>query len=114
MKGLQVAPAELENTIRSMEGVLDVAVIGPSVSHQNQVHKDLLGIPDERSGEVPRAYVVKNEASGLTKDQVTDFIAGQLSKHKHLAGGVEFVESIPKSAAGKILRKDLKAAFHNK
>ena len=44
MKGLQVAPAELENIIRGIPGVMDVAVIG---------------IPNERAGEVPRAYVVK-------------------------------------------------------
>ena len=52
--------------------------------------------------------------SELTEDDVKNFIAGQLSKHKHLAGGVQFVENIPKSAAGKILRKDLKASFLKK
>ena len=44
VKGLQVAPAELEDVIRSIRGVRDVAVIG---------------IPDERAGEAPRAYVVR-------------------------------------------------------
>merc|ERR1719228_1088016 len=95
VKGLQVAPAELENLIRSLEGVMDVAVIG---------------IPDERAGEVPRAYVVKS-ADNLEEKNVQDFVAKNLSKHKHLVGGVEFVKEIPKSAAGKILRKDLKAAY---
>ena len=52
--------------------------------------------------------------SELTEEDVKNFIAGQLSKHKHLAGGVQFVENIPKSAAGKILRKDLKASFLKK
>ena len=50
----------------------------------------------------------------VSESEVKDFIAGQLSRHKHLAGGVEFVQTIPKSAAGKILRKDLKAAFMKK
>ena len=114
VKGLQVAPAELENTIRSMEGVEDVAVIGQWCGAANSVITFLTsGIPDERSGEVPRAYVVKKD-SELTEDDVKNFIGGQLSKHKHLAGGVQFVEIIPKSAAGKILRKDLKAAFMKK
>merc|ERR1711934_1082442 len=94
VKGLQVAPAELENTIRSMEGVADVAVIG---------------IPDERSGQVPRAYIVREES--LTEKQVNAYMAEQVSAHKQLAGGVEFVEAIPKSAAGKILRKELSAAW---
>ena len=98
MKGLQVAPAELENTIRGISGVMDVAVIG---------------IPNERTGEVPRAYVVRSSDGDLSKETIIDTIAEQLSKHKHLAGGVEFVDAIPKSAAGKILRKDLKAAYQS-
>ena len=70
----------------------------------------LTGIPDERSGEIPRAYVVKSQDEITDKD-IIDQVANALSKHKHLAGGVEFIDAIPKSAAGKILRKDLKAAF---
>ena len=53
VKGLQVAPTELENLIRSLPGVLDVAVIG---------------VPDERAGELPRAYVVKADQSLESKD----------------------------------------------
>jgi len=98
VKGLQVAPAELENLIRTLDGVIDVAVIG---------------IPDERAGEVPRAYVVKSEEN-LEENDVKEHIAKALSKHKHLVGGVEFVKEIPKSAAGKILRKDLKAAYEGR
>ena len=97
VKGLQVAPAELENIIRGIPGVMDVAVIG---------------IPNERAGEVPRAYVVK-KSEDLQELTIINSIAWQLSKHKHLAGGVEFVDAIPKSAAGKILRKDLRAAYKN-
>jgi len=95
VKGLQVAPAELENHIRGLEGVTDVAVIG---------------VANARAGEVPRAYVVKGK-EGLTEEDVKGHVAAALSPHKHLAGGVEFVEQIPKSAAGKILRKDLKASY---
>ena len=71
-----------------------------------------LGIPNERTGEVPRAYVVKSKED-LKEEDVANLVAQQLSKHKHLLGGVKFVDAIPKSAAGKILRKDLKAAFLN-
>merc|ERR1719219_117755 len=94
VKGLQVAPAELEDVLRGLDGVADVAVIG---------------IPDQRSGQVPRAYIVREE--GLTEEQVSAYMAEQVSAHKQLAGGVEFVEAIPKSAAGKILRKELTAAW---
>ena len=71
------------------------------------------GIPDDRAGEIPRAYVVKADDK-LEESDVQGFVAKALSKHKHLVGGVEFVKEIPKSAAGKILRKDLKAAFEKK
>ena len=94
VKGLQVAPAELENVLRGLEGVADVAVVG---------------VPDQRAGELPRAYVVKK--GDLTEEQVKSHVAEALAPHKHLSGGVEFLAEIPKSAAGKILRKDLKAAF---
>ena len=94
----QVAPAELENLLRGLAGVRDVAVIG---------------VPDQRAGEVPRAYVVR-EVETLTEQEVADHVADALSRHKHLVGGVEFVREIPKSAAGKILRKDLRADFSSK
>ena len=95
VKGFQVAPAELEDLLRRLSGVKDVAVIG---------------VPDERRGEVPRAYVVK-AAESLTEEEVKGHVAANLSVYKHLAGGVEFLQEIPKSAAGKILRKNLKASF---
>ena len=95
VKGLQVAPAELENVLRGMDGVADVAVVG---------------VPDQRAGELPRAYIVK-KGEDLTEEQVKSHVAKVLAPHKQLAGGVEFLNEIPKSAAGKILRKDLKKAF---
>lgn len=98
VKGLQVAPAELEDTIRRIPNVKDVAVIG---------------IEDERAGEVPRAFVVRGDET-LDEDTIKEFVASQLSTYKHLEGGVEFVPEILKSAAGKILRKDIKAAYKAK
>jgi len=95
VKGHQVAPAELEDLIRGIDEVTDVAVIG---------------IPDERQGEVPRAYIVKSDEN-LQASKIEEYIADRLSSFKHLKGGVAFVKEIPKSAAGKILRKDLKSKY---
>ncbi|XP_067011688.2 uncharacterized protein [Anabrus simplex] len=92
VKGLQVAPAELEELLRSHPQVTDAAVIG---------------VPDERAGQVPRAVIVPKKPGSLTEQEVKQFVAERVSDHKHLAGGVVFVESIPKSAAGKILRRQL-------
>ena len=47
----------------------------------------------------------------LKEDDVSAVVASRLSRYKHLAGGVHFVDSIPKSAAGKILKKDLKQEY---
>ena len=94
VKGFQVAPAELEAALMSYDQIADVAVIG--VAH-------------ERHGEVPKAYVVKqNEA--LSADDVAAFLKGRVAEFKEVAAeNVEFVEAVPKSAAGKILRKELRA-----
>ncbi|KAJ7901853.1 hypothetical protein B0H14DRAFT_3080107 [Mycena olivaceomarginata] len=83
-KGLQVAPAELEAVLISHPHILDAGVIGI--------------FDEELATEVPRAYVVADRA-----------VITRLASHKQLRGGVEFVPAIPKSAAGKILRKDLRA-----
>lgn len=95
VKGLQVAPAELEDILRSHPGIADAAVIG---------------VPNDRSGEVPKAFVVAREPK-LTEDDVKKFVAEKVSEHKHLVGGVQFVTSVPKTLSGKILRRSLKEMY---
>jgi 4-coumarate--CoA ligase len=83
----------LEGILRQIEGVADVAVVG---------------VEDARSGEVPRAFIIREEGAQLSEVDVHRYLETKVSKHKQLAGGVRFVEQIPKNAAGKILRKQLK------
>ncbi|KAH7704374.1 Protein ACS-14 [Aphelenchoides avenae] len=92
VKGLQVPPAELEDLLLSHPDIRDCAVIG---------------IPDARSGEVPKAFVVKGK-DRLTEKQVIDYVKKRVAAYKQLQGGVEFINEIPKSAAGKILRRVLR------
>lgn len=92
-KGYQVAPAELEALLLAHPEIADVAVIG---------------VPDTESGEIPKAFVVRAEGSGLTADDVRSFVAEQVAPYKKVRV-VEFVDAVPKSAAGKILRKELRA-----
>ena len=92
VKGLQVAPAELEALLQSHEKITDAAVIG---------------VADERLGEAPKAFVVKSDAS-LKEREVEEYVAARVARHKHLAGGVEFIDAVPKSASGKILRRLLR------
>lgn len=68
----------------------------------------VVGIPDPLAGEIPKAFVVLKPNDKLTEKQVYDVVAGKLVKYKRLEGGVVFLESIPRNAAGKIMRNELK------
>jgi acyl-CoA synthetase (AMP-forming)/AMP-acid ligase II len=90
-KGLQVAPAELEAVLLAHPDVADAAVI-PS--------------PDEEAGEVPKAFVVLKPSASASSGDLMDYVAGRVAPYKKIRH-IEFVESIPKSSSGKILRRVL-------
>ncbi|XAR61566.1 hypothetical protein NMG60_11016022 [Bertholletia excelsa] len=90
-KGYQVPPAELEALLLTHPEIVDAAVIP---------------FPDKEVGQYPMAYVVRKSGSGLSESGVMDFIAKQVAPYKRIRR-VAFVDSIPKNASGKILRKDL-------
>lgn len=92
----QVAPAELEGILREHPDVLDAVVIG---------------IKHPKCGEVPKAFVVRRSDSKTTEEDIQEFVAKQVIKYKHLTGGVQFVEQIPKTATGKILRREVRKIF---
>lgn len=70
----------------------------------------MVGVPHKEFGEAPRAFVVK-KSEAVTEKEIGDFLKGKLSTHKQLAGGVQFVEAIPKLLSGKILRRELSALY---
>ncbi len=93
-KGYQVPPAELEALLLTHGKIADVAVIG---------------VRDDEGEEVPKAFVVKQDAGAdLTEEEVMAFVAERIAPHKKVRV-VEFIDQIPKSASGKILRKDLRS-----
>ncbi|RXH96048.1 hypothetical protein DVH24_008548 [Malus domestica] len=90
-KAYQVPPAELEHILLTHPDIADAAVIP---------------YPDEDAGEIPMAYVVRKPGSNITEVLVMDFVAKQVSPYKKIRR-VAFINSIPKSPAGKILRREL-------
>ncbi|KAI0275161.1 amp dependent CoA ligase [Gloeopeniophorella convolvens] len=104
VRGFQVAPAELEGHLLQHADVADTCVVG---------------IPDEYSGEVPLAFVALSadaakraaqsevEAAKI-KDSIAKHVADHKVPYKRLAGGVEFIDTIPKNPSGKLLRRLLR------
>ncbi|EME38182.1 hypothetical protein DOTSEDRAFT_161744, partial [Dothistroma septosporum NZE10] len=96
--GFQVAPAQLEGVLLKHPKVKDAAVIGL--------------FSNERQTELPRAYIVLDgDASRSTEnaEEIADWLRARVAGHKRLRGGVRFIDAIPVSAAGKMLRRELKA-----
>lgn len=94
--GFQVAPAQLEDLLLGHPAVADVTVIGI--------------YSEGRATELPRAYIVPaagHKADGELGETLQEWLNERVSPHKKLRGGVRFVEAIPKSNAGKILRRVL-------
>lgn len=95
-KGFQIPAAELEALLVTHPKVLDAAVIPAYDASQ--------------ATEIPRAYVVIQEdvvQDDELKKDIMEFLATRVAPHKKLRGGVVFTTEIPKSASGKILRKDI-------
>ncbi|EPO0805323.1 long-chain-fatty-acid--CoA ligase [Acinetobacter baumannii] len=91
VSGFNVYPSEIEEVIAKHPKVLEVAAIG---------------VPDEKSGEVPKLFIVKKDPS-LTTEEVLNFAKENLTGYKR-PRYVEFMDELPKSNVGKILRKDLR------
>ncbi|XP_049768810.1 probable 4-coumarate--CoA ligase 1 [Schistocerca cancellata] len=93
VKGNQVSPTELESIIMELPEVADVAVVG---------------MPDEISGEVPKAFIVLKSEQKLTAEAVEEHVTPRVARYKRLAGGVEFISEIPRNPSGKVLRAQLR------
>lgn len=90
-KAYQVPPAELEHILHTNPEIADAAVVP---------------YPDEDAGQIPMAFVVRKPGSNITAAQVMDYVAKQVTPYKKIRR-VSFINSIPKSPAGKILRREL-------
>ncbi|KAG4116155.1 hypothetical protein ERO13_D12G151900v2 [Gossypium hirsutum] len=90
-KGYQVAPAELEHLLNSHPDVVESAVVPLS---------------DEEAGQVPVAFVVRQSGSNIDESKLKHFVAQQVSPYKRIRR-IMFIDSLPKNASGKVMRKEL-------
>jgi long-chain acyl-CoA synthetase len=91
VSGFNVYPNEIESVVVEMDGVLEVAAIG---------------VPDEKSGEIVKLFVVKNDES-VTAEDIIDHCRGNLTGYK-IPKEIEFRDDLPKTNVGKILRRALR------
>ncbi|XP_063938564.1 4-coumarate--CoA ligase-like 9 [Daucus carota subsp. sativus] len=89
--GYQVPPAELEDLLQSHPDIVEAAVVP---------------YPDEKAGQVPIAFVVRTTGSIIDESIIKEFVAKEVAPYKKLRR-VSFMDSIPKNATGKVLRKEL-------
>jgi len=92
VSGFNVFPNEIEDHLSRMEGVIECACIG---------------VPDERAGEAVKVFVVVADGADLTADSVRDFCRTGLTGYK-IPRHVTFLDALPKSTVGKILRRELR------
>ncbi|MBA0616595.1 hypothetical protein Godav_016634, partial [Gossypium davidsonii] len=126
-KAYQVPPAELEHLLHSHPEISDAAVI-PYISYLCVAYEVLALLvngggfesvtrtyefdmfetryPDEEAGQIPMAYIVRQPGSSISEAQIMYYIAKQVAPYKKIRR-VNFIDSIPKSPAGKILRREL-------
>ena len=93
-KGLQVAPAEIENLLFTHPAIKEAAVVG-------------VQFPEDPGSDCPRAYVVADPKE-VSEEEIKEFVKSRLAPYKQLRGGVKFVQELPKNAVGKFLRRELR------
>ncbi|KAK6152618.1 hypothetical protein DH2020_012257 [Rehmannia glutinosa] len=91
-KGFQVAPAELEAILLTHPSIEDAAVVG---------------LPDEEAGEIPAACVVINSKAKESEEDILNYVSSNVATYKKLRL-LQFVDTIPKSPSGKIMRRVIK------
>jgi long-chain acyl-CoA synthetase len=93
--GVNIYPEDIEEVVIRHPKVLEVAVFG---------------VPDEKWGESPRAVVVLREGNEATVDEIIEWANARLPGYQKISG-VDFLKSLPRNPAGKVLKRELRAPF---
>uniref|UniRef100_T1H1B7 AMP-binding enzyme C-terminal domain-containing protein n=1 Tax=Megaselia scalaris TaxID=36166 RepID=T1H1B7_MEGSC len=92
-KGYHISPSEIEELVLEIPEVADICVVG---------------IPDVVTINLPAALVIRKNGSTLSQEAIQKYVADKMPHYKHLTGGVYFVDSLPRTPSGKILRRKAK------
>lgn len=76
--------------------------------HPDVADAGVIGVPHAVTGEAPKAFVVLKEGSRVKADDIKEYVASRVANYKTLTGGVVFVDSVPRTNSGKLLRRELK------
>lgn len=98
VSGFNVYPNEIEGVVAACPGVLECACVG---------------IPDEKTGEAAKLYVVRTPGTDVRAEQIVEYCRSQLTAYK-VPKLVAFIEALPKSTVGKILRRELRLTADSK
>uniref|UniRef100_T1GWB0 AMP-dependent synthetase/ligase domain-containing protein n=1 Tax=Megaselia scalaris TaxID=36166 RepID=T1GWB0_MEGSC len=89
-KGYHISPSEIEELVLEIPEVADICVVG---------------IPDVVTINLPAALIIRKNGSTLSQETIQKYVADKMPHYKHLTGGVYFVDSLPRTPSGKILRR---------
>ncbi|VDO45107.1 unnamed protein product, partial [Onchocerca flexuosa] len=92
VRGWQVSPYEIEETIQELEDV-ELCVV--------------VGIPDEYSGQLPKAYIKLRDGGKLDENIIHQLMNTKFASYKQLKGGIQFISNMPLNSTGKISRREL-------
>lgn len=90
--GYNIYPIEIEEVLYEYNKILEAAVVG---------------IPDDRMGEIPKAFIVPKRGETITREEIMEYVVSRLAKYKKVRS-VEIIDELPKGPTGKILRRKLR------
>jgi len=92
------------------ENIYSTEVEAALFAHPDVVDAAVIGVPDEKYGEVVKACIVKKEGSNVTEDDLISFCKDRIASYKK-PQSVDFIDEVPRNASGKVLKKVLREPY---
>jgi fatty-acyl-CoA synthase len=109
---LQIVDRKKEIIVSGGENVSSLEVERVLVAHPAALEAAVIPVPDDKWGEVPKAFVVLKSGEKVSEEDLLEFCRNQLARYK-CPRSIEFVESLPKTGTGKVLKRELRQRYRN-